>query len=120
MLTELPLSIMILDTRLMSKVTIRASLCGKCTVDPSESENDIGLFGANGEPVNIMGYLLLRASLVLMALSWEVVPSIRESPKMASISGYWMVRLSGYGTPSCPFFTLVSEGCLRLRTNFWR
>ena len=29
---------------------IRASLCGKCTVDVSESETGTGLLGASGGP----------------------------------------------------------------------
>ena len=61
MLTELPPSIRILDARqlLMCMVTIKASFCEKCTIDVSESENNIGLLGANDGRASTMGYLLL-------------------------------------------------------------
>jgi len=54
MLTKLPQSTRILDTRQLSisMVMIRASLCGKCSVDAPESENEIGLLGANDGPVS--------------------------------------------------------------------
>ena len=50
MLTLLSLSTRILDTRqlLMCIVTIRVSLCKKCTTQASTSENKIGLFGNEG------------------------------------------------------------------------
>jgi len=59
-LTELPPSTKILDTwKLpMSMVTIKASLCRKCTTNMSESENKIGLLGASDGLVSTMGYLL--------------------------------------------------------------
>jgi len=66
MLTELPPSARILDTQQLPMiiVTIRASLCGKCTADASESENEIGSLGANGGPVSTVGYMLLGHSLM--------------------------------------------------------
>ena len=70
----------------MSMVMIRASLCEKYTTDALESENDILLLEANGGPISTMAYLLLRALLMWMAVSWEVAPSIREAPQMALIS----------------------------------
>ena len=56
-LTEHPPWTRILDTQQlsMSMVIIGASLCEKCTVDSSESENGIGLLKAYGGPVSIVG-----------------------------------------------------------------
>jgi len=50
-----------------------------------ESANEIGLLGANGGSVSTVGYLLMRASLMWMALSREVMSSIGETSKMALI-----------------------------------
>ena len=54
MLVELLLSTMILDNQqlTMSMVMIKESLCGKCTVDVLESENDIGLLEVTDGPVS--------------------------------------------------------------------
>ena len=78
MLMVLPLSTRILDTRQlsMSMVTIKASLYGKCTTKASASKNEIGLLGVRGGHVSTVGYFLLRASLMWMAFSLAIMPSI--------------------------------------------